>query len=208
MQRVLEPEIMVDIDQCREYYRANRDPIYSIVLTYLRGIKGRVADLGCGPAQIDKVLCDHFSDITIDAYDGSHIMLDIAREHIGDHNRINLIHSKFQDITESYDTVISMNTLHHIEEPKLFWDVVSRISNRGARIFVLDLCRPESKEDIPRIVDSTTEFDDPIYKEDYRNSLAAAFTEDELRQQVKRLGLKVEKISFPNVDLQFLVAMN
>ena len=209
MQRVLEPEeIMTGFDQCREYYNVGREIIYDIVLKHLPDLSGLIADLGCGPAQIDKVLCDNFSNITIDAYDGSSIMLDIAREHIGNHDRINLINSRFEEIDQSYDTIISVNTLHHTRDPKSFWNIVSNISNKDAKIFVLDLCRPEFAEDIPNIVESTTDNCPDIFKEDYRNSLAAAFTEDEVRQQVQGLGLTVETIEFGSSMFKFIVVKN
>ena len=58
----------------------------------------------------------------------------------------------------------------------------------------MDLVRPESPEAAMAIVESVTPNEHPLLKQDFYNSLCAAFTVEEVRDQLRnaRLPLEVE----------------
>jgi len=209
LSRILEPEIMKDYEQCNQYYRAMRDPIFEIVIKNLPKLVGEVADLGCGPGELLKILQKKYLDIKIDGYDGSETMLNIAKRYLKGLDRINLIHLNFENIQKKYDTIISVNTLHHIHDPNKFWKTVKRISKENANIFVLDLIRPNCLSDVYDILEETIIYkDDIIFKEDYRNSLMAAFTPEEILKQIEGSNLNLKVISLLGTNLKLAMIKN
>jgi hypothetical protein len=121
-------------------------------------------------------------------------MLAIAKEHLGEFgSRINLKHKLLADISgKHYNTVISSDTLHHIHNPQDFWSTIKRIAQN---FYVTDLLRPESIEKVDRIIRVLARTDDEVYKEDFRNSLCAAFTVDELRAQLDEAGIEAYEMT-------------
>jgi hypothetical protein len=93
--------------------------------------------------------------------------------------------------------VLSKDLLHHIPVPALLWGEIARLARPGAVVYVMDLVRPPTREEARRIVDRVAAREDPILREDFFNSLCAAFTVDELGEQVAaaRLNLDVRQIS-------------
>jgi hypothetical protein len=83
--------------------------------------------------------------------------------------------------------VLSTNTLHHIPDPKKFWDSVRNISNN---VFVMDLVRPINDSIVQSIVDKYKS-NDELYNTDFYNSLKASFSKDELTEQIKDTNLKL-----------------
>jgi hypothetical protein len=68
----------------------------------------------------------------------------------------------------------------------------------------MDLLRPETHEGARRIVDAVAANADPILREDFYNSLCAAFSLDEVRGQLTAasLDLRVTQVS----DRHMLIA--
>jgi hypothetical protein len=66
-----------------------------------------------------------------------------------------------------------------------------------AAIYVMDLYRPNSREDAKKIVESVSGNEPEVLKRDFYNSLLAAFTVDEIRDHLESasLPLNVEKVS-------------
>ncbi len=59
----------------------------------------------------------------------------------------------------------------------------------GAAVLVMDLFRPESEADAWRIVEQYSASEPEVLKRDFFNSLCAAFTPDEVREQLAAAGL-------------------
>ena len=97
----------------------------------------------------------------------------------------------------SYDAVISRYMLHHIHNPIIFWREIKRLVKFGGVVYVMDLIRPGSPEDARKIVEEVAGKEDHILKEDFYNSLCAAFTPEEVIKQLTKAGLNlsVEKVS-------------
>lgn len=190
MIRITEPELMVDPAQCKQFASARSQQRENLFLKKLKQtftLAGQVADLGCGPGTYDILLCDTFEHIHIDAYDASQPMLDLAQQQRS--SRISWIHSEFENIDRVYDSVISVDTLHHVHDPLTFWHTVNRISQPGSQVFVMDHVRPINQTVLDRIVNSMSTTNDAIYMTDFRNSLLAAHSVQEIQQQLNQAGL-------------------
>jgi hypothetical protein len=79
-----------------------------------------------------------------------------------------------------------------VPDPSRLWAEVKRLARPGAAIYVMDLVRPPTREEAGRIVERVAAREDPILREDFFNSLCAAFTVDELREQVAAAGLNLD----------------
>jgi hypothetical protein len=83
---------------------------------------------------------------------------------------------------------MSTNTLHHIHQPKKFWDVVKTIA---PQVFVMDLVRPSNTNIANDIIETFAKDDSELFKQDYYNSLCAAFSAEELQEQIVGTNLKL-----------------
>lgn len=221
MKRIPEPELMLDREHCEQYYKFPRDAILSIVMNLMtqsmpKDATGKVADLGTGPGQLPKLIHDAFPNLTIDAYDGSMSMLDIAYHHIGETNRIELVHNDLRLANKKYDYIISVFTLHQLHDPNDFWKTVERISNPDSKVIIVDLLRPDDDVSVNKILNYIKTKDiviPPRFEEDFRNSLYAAFTLDEIKQQVndntsQTMSYTVLKNPHSQDDFSLVVAKN
>ena len=77
---------------------------------------------------------------------------------------------------DNYAGIISNSLLHHFHDPDLFWAAVKEYSRPGSRIFIADLRRPLSLDAVDAFVDEYAAAAPEILREDFRNSLRAAFT--------------------------------
>jgi len=210
LKRTVEPELMLDPEQCLQYYKAYRQPIFDLVLRLLPEIHGTVVDLGCGPGELEKVLIEKFPDIKVHGYDGSKEMLNLANKHLSNNN-VEFIHNTFDKINTTYNFIISVNTLHHIHNPSIFWQSIKRMSTTDTKILVIDLIRPNKESDIESILNDTivnNDYENYLFKEDYKNSLKAAFNEQELIEQIADSGLSLTKIKLPNTILTLAIIKN
>jgi hypothetical protein len=74
-------------------------------------------------------------------------------------------------------------------DPYLFWNEVVRLGKPGAAVLIMDLLRPESPGRAHEIVERYSGTEAPVLKEDFFNSLCAAFTLREIRYQIRSRGL-------------------
>lgn len=129
------------------------------------------------------------------AVDASPAMLALARQAVGDaglDDRVTLVEARLPGLplaARSFDAAISNSLVHHLPEPINFWKELSRLAAPGAYIHVMDLIRPESPERAGRIVEAAASMEHPLLKEDFYNSLLAAFTIEEVAEQVAAAGL-------------------
>jgi len=66
---------------------------------------------------------------------------------------------------------------------------VRRLLSPGGVVHVMDLFRPGSVDEARAIVEAAAGDEDPVLKDDFFNSLLAAFTPDEVRGQLTAAGL-------------------
>jgi SAM-dependent methyltransferase len=89
----------------------------------------------------------------------------------------------------SFDAVLSKDMLHHLPDPQILWREARRLARPGAAVYVMDLVRPDSPLEAREIVARVSGGADPVLKEDFYNSLCAAFTVEEVRAQLRVAGL-------------------
>lgn len=207
MERILEPEMMEDPAQALAYARAdfaevNQGFVDRFRVTFPELTRGTVIDLGCGPADIPIRLARALAGVRIIAVDGSAAMLAHARNAVAQArlaSRIELLRTRIPPLpvrSHTSDAVISNSLLHHLSDPDSLWRELARVGRPGAALFVMDLFRPDSPERARQIVEAASADEDPVLKQDFFNSLLAAFTVDEVRAQLAA--------SLPHLDCRII----
>lgn len=202
MERVLEPELMEDELQSIAYARAdfstsNQLFVDGLLHDFPQRLRTAV-DIGCGPGDVMVRLAHALPDLEIIAIDGSAPMVTLARGAVliaGVGDRVTVVQGYVPGVAldaHSFDAVLSKDLLHHVPDPSLLWKEIARLARPGAVVYVMDLVRPATRDEAARIVDRVAAREDPILREDFFNSLCAAFTLDELREQVAGAGLRLE----------------
>ena len=209
MDRIPEPELMDEDEQARAYAEADFEAPHSACVDLLREKcaslpgSGVAIDLGCGPGDITFRFARAFPEWEIDGIDGAAAMLRYGQQALrrdGLADRVRLVHS-YLPVDElpraPYDFVFSNSLLHHLERPMVLWDTVKQAAAPGASVFVMDLARPESREEAERMVEEYSGSEPPILKKDFFHSLLAAYRVDEVKEQCAQagLGLTVEMCS-------------
>ena len=152
-------------------------------------------DLGTGAADIAIKLALKFPSIKIDAVDGSIAMLDEAKKAIsrfGLSDRIYLINSPIQEISlaeKDYSIIFSNSLLHHLHDPFVLWKLIKNAKG-NPKVFIMDLIRPKNSNQVEELTNQYAENEPEILRRDFKNSLKAAFTIDEVKLQLYDAGLK------------------
>jgi len=97
-----------------------------------------------------------------------------------------------------YDAVISNSLLHHLPDPHILWNTLKDHATSGAPVFVMDLVRPVDEQTVKFLSAEYAANEPNVLRTDFENSLRAAFTPDEVQQQLEETGLaklNVEQIS-------------
>jgi ubiquinone/menaquinone biosynthesis C-methylase UbiE len=201
VQRVLEPELMDESEQALAYSRADFEEPNAAFCAHVEqrlgwlGPEASVVDLGCGPGDIVVRLAKVHRGWRFDAVDGSQAMLMLAQQAIDQaelSDRVRLVRCRLQELNlpaHSYDAVISNSLLHHLHEPELLWREVARLGRDGAGVLIVDLRRPDSPDVARRIVERYSPNEPAVLKQDFYNSLCAAFTPAEVRAALIESGL-------------------
>lgn len=194
MLRIPEPVLMIDVKQCQTFSSSNREYVRNLFIELLTSryqLQGTILNLGCGPCDFDVALCKTNSKINIISVDGSPAMVNIAQEKIKDYP-ITLVCDFFNNITYQADMTISSLTLHHQLEPISFWESVKANTKNNGYVFVMDMIRPTDYEQIDSIVNKLAGSEDELFKTDFKNSLAASFTVNEIKQQLRDTNLNLD----------------
>ena len=200
MNRVLEPELMTDPEQAEAYAAADFATVNQGFVDRFRALfpafaRGRLVDLGCGPADIPIRFCRALPAVTVTGVDGSEAMLAPGRRAVGAAGlagRVELVRARLPGLGRApggFHAVVSNSLLHHMPHPDVFWSEVARLGRAGAPALVMDLHRPESSERAREIVETYSAGEPEVLKRDFFHSLRAAFTLAEVRSQLARAGL-------------------
>ncbi len=212
MERVTEPELMDEEVQASAYADADFAEAHDLFVERFaaswppsRGpVHGPILDVGCGPADVTVRLARRYPHVTVHGIDGSAAMLRhgaarIQRE--GLTNRVLLVHAllpRDAPPLAEYSVVVSNSLLHHLHDPQVLWSTVKRFATPNAHLFVMDLLRPATCADADRLVERYAGEEPDILRRDFRASLCAAFTADEVQAQLDAAGLsrlRVEVVS-------------
>ena len=203
LKRVVEPQIMSKEENIY-YAKLDFNALHGWFFTYLANEipskTKKLIDLGSGPGDTLIEISRHISQkIKLIGIDASETMTTIANKKIKEANLTNIefIKENISNITTKYDVVISKLTLHHFENPNIFWQAVKSCSKKGTFVYIMDLHRP-SKETLEQILEDAKEtHKHEILIQELKQSLISAFTLEELELQIKEnnLNLDIKKIN-------------
>jgi ubiquinone/menaquinone biosynthesis C-methylase UbiE len=196
--RTLEPEVMDDRQEAVEYNEMDHRAVNDLFVQDLMmaGPLGRdVLDLGTGTALIPVALCLKEPGVRVMASDASVEMLELARYNIEIHrllDRVQLHRGDAKKLVfgkEYFDTVMSNSLVHHLPTCDTLFEESLRVLRPGGLLFVRDLARPETEEEVERLVDLYTQGETEYSKQLFRQSLHASLTVPELQQIVAPFGI-------------------
>jgi len=217
MERIPEPDLMIEKAQAKAYAEADFSEAHENFVDLFKEYYSRqhdvppedslnenVLDLGCGPADVIVRFARRFTQCNILAVDGSDAMLEHARTTVNDAglvDRISLqkVYLPSDPIKhKKYQAIISNSLLHHMKDPHNFWQVIKEYAQSGTFIFVMDLMRPRNEFGAKELVAEYASSEPEILKQDFYNSLLAAYTIAEVEEQLeleRLLELKVLPVS-------------
>lgn len=200
MKRILEKEIMDDTRNAKAYASADfSKPNTIFVKTLLKTFdltpNAKILDIGTGPADIPLMIHKLRPDLNITGIDASEAMLKIARKNIKKakaNKKIKLCRCILPDtkrLQKKYDVIISNSLIHHLPDPLILWKSIKKLCKKQGSVLIMDLIRPETKKTAEHIVFKHAKNESPLLKEDFYNSLLAAFTLKEIQEQLQKTKL-------------------
>lgn len=201
MKRRPEPELMDSEEQTLAYAEADFDESNSLFtsrfLARFRDLPavGRLADLGCGPGDITVRLAHALPGWEVTGLDAGPNMLRhaehrLTREGLSARVRYRLCHLPDPSLpVGAWDAVVSNSLLHHLPQPGILWQSIVHVGAPGAAVLVMDLMRPGSEEHARALVEQYAGDAPEVLREDFYNSLLAAYTPAEIGDQLTEAGL-------------------
>lgn len=200
--RLPEPELMLDAQQVQEYADFGlRDTPF--LATYLYAARAmaytlhncrHVIDLACGPAGLLCILAEMMPQTKFTGVDLSPEMLAQAKKRASELKLTNIGFVQ-ADITQlkpfsnqSVDGVISTMALHHLPTLKDLDDCfasIARVLKPNGAVYLMDFNQLKDWRNIELLLEINRE--QPIlFKEDYRNSLMAAFSKKQFQELMQK----------------------
>lgn len=205
--RVPETALIEDKEEINSWNIINRtliDTSFAEWFKFRKDKSGTIVNLGCGIANLEIALLDQIYDLKFLSVDGSAGMIEVAKQNIhnnGLDDNVTLKNCMIEDVGHIPDckTVISHGVLHHFEDPYQFWNAAIKIPKSGGILMIMDLIRPNTDEEVEEIISEWGQ-NNSEYIDSLRRSLHAAFTEDEIKEQLNSLGLEHQVLSFSGPD--------
>lgn len=208
LQRILEPEVMDSHDEAITYddmdHREVNERFVHDLLAFGQAsgieIQGEVLDLGTGTARIPILLCDATEEVRVFGIDLSIEMLEVARLNVelSPHlERVMLGHSDAKSLElddDRFDVVMSNSIVHHIPDPASTFAEAVRICRPGGVLFFRDLLRPNSDEEVNKLVETYAGGEADEARKMFDDSLRAAFTLEEVQEFVSNVGIAAETV--------------
>jgi ubiquinone/menaquinone biosynthesis C-methylase UbiE len=201
MERIPEPELMLDEAQALAYARADFEQPHRRVVEEFLGVfpaadlDGDILDLGCGPGDITFRFARAWPRARLTGVDGSPAMLALARQRAaaeGFGGRVSFLEGIIPRApipSLPWQAIVSNSLLHHLHRPEELWETVRRCGSPGTRIFIYDLRRPATPGEASALVDLYAAEEPEILRRDFHHSLLAAFTVPEVERQLVPAGL-------------------
>ncbi len=210
MQRYPEPELMNAPDQVIAYSDADFSSGDHSVIERLSQLMEQalpvlpeaalILDLGCGPGNISERLAARWPLSRVIGLDGASSMIDIANQRLhGAKPAINnLTYLLFDLSRNSLDkipqannasVIVSNSLLHHLHEPQVLWELVKNLAGPATFMLHRDLRRPSNELEVDALCARYVSTAPLVLQRDFRASLIAAFTADEIREQLDQAGL-------------------
>jgi ubiquinone/menaquinone biosynthesis C-methylase UbiE len=194
--RVLEPEVMDSSEEARDYDAMDHSTVNRVfVEDFLAGWDGRnpVLDVGTGTAQIPIELCRRDPRATVVAVDMAEHMLDLGRANVrqaGLEERLRLERCDAKSLPYAaarFGAVISNSIVHHIPEPGVVLAEMVRVVQPGGILFIRDLLRPDTEDELRRLVATYAGDANAHQQQMFADSLHAALSLEEIQGLVAAL---------------------
>jgi len=189
---------MLDEEQVRAYAGADFEAPHSHFMELLRARcddlpqTGLALDLGCGSGDISRRFAATYPGWRIDGIDGSAAMLAAARTMTPDDMPIRYIEVRLPEFPFGrYDMIFSNSLLHHLDDPAVLWSTIRDWANPGCRVFIMDLLRPGNRATAEKFVGQYAADEPPVLQKDFLHSLLAAYEEEEITEQLRRVDLQL-----------------
>lgn len=198
MERTVEAGVMESEADALEYAAIGREAEISLFAGFIgqRPAPGglEIADLGAGPADIPAGLCRLLPGAAVTAVENSPAMIALAKSRIeaaGLSGRVILLRADAVSTglaAGSFGWVISNNFAHHLADPAALFREAARLAGRGGGIFIRDLRRPDTREELEAIA-AHCPGSTPRQREMLRASLRAALRVEEAEAAALAAGL-------------------
>jgi ubiquinone/menaquinone biosynthesis C-methylase UbiE len=207
MKRIAEPELMNEPAQVQAYACADFEQPHSRFIELLiecfaaslqtgdDNSECFALDLGCGPADISRRFARALPAYQVHAVDGAANMVAMAdslNRECGLDQRIQLFTALISDLRlpqAHYNVIFSNSLLHHLLDANAIWKAIARYSQPGTLVFVMDLLRPDTTARARELVETYAANETEILRQDFYHSLCAAYTIDEVQQQLHQCGM-------------------
>ena len=210
MQRSPEPELMNATDQVIAYSGADFSCADQSVIERLSELMelacpvlpeaALILDLGCGPGNISERLAVRWPLSNVIGLDGASSMIGMANQRLSDvcpaiknlsYLLVDLSQCCLGDIPQinGASVIVSNSLLHHLHNPQRLWTSVKQLAEPNALILHRDLRRPSNEQEVDSLCAHYVSHAPTVLRRDFRASLIAAFTTDEVRDQLDQAGL-------------------
>lgn len=206
LNRVLEPEAMDSPEEAKDYDAMDHAGVNArFVADFLaahgpcRG--GTILDVGTGPGRIPILLGRADPSARVLGVDLARQMLDLASENVGraglsDRIALEAVDAKRIDYPDGrFEAVISNTIVHHIPDPGPALAEMARLVAPGGTLMIRDLARPEGPAELDALVERHAGGEAPGARALFRDSLHAGLTVEEVRAQVRGLGLDEDGVA-------------
>lgn len=212
MDRIPEKELMDDVEQAEAYASADFSIPHNLFVELFQekfsdvdsSFNDVVLDLGCGSCDITRRFSNAYPDASFHAVDGAVEMLRLGHKlntTEGLSSKIRLVETNLPkpDLPlASYHIIICNSLLHHLKNYFDLWQTIKDHAKPYAHVFVMDLIRPVDEQSVQFLVNEYAASEPDILKQDFENSLRAAYTVKEVKQQLNEMGLttlQVEEVT-------------
>lgn len=209
LERVLEPEVMDTQEEAVDYNAMDHSTVNEVFVNDLLAITGEPApeilrdilDLGTGTALIPVELCNKVQECRVMAVDMAAQMLDLAKYNLEINSLTDRIELAQVDAKQmafpdgQFDLIISNSIIHHIPDPNRCLSEAVRVTRTGGLLFFRDLMRPESSEEVSRLVQQYAGNENAHQKQMFDDSLRAALSLEEIREMIATLGFEKESVT-------------
>lgn len=202
LERAPEPELMDSQQQVRAYAEAdfsdaNQRFVDLVLSQQALPTNGVALDLGCGPADLTLALAASLPGWRVTGLDAGSNMLATAKRNAAKapsdvQARVGFVlgHLPEHGLDDpDFNLLVSNSLLHHLPDPSALWATLQGLGHAGTQVVVMDLFRPVDQATLDALVNDYAADEPEILQIDFANSLHAAWTVDEVRQQLNDCGL-------------------